>query len=185
MQTTQVYVNSHVETATGLAQRLSMNGFVIRSWMVPGPAGAHTWQLLVFRTKPSFHEVRECISWQIGKGAPFYMSHDRCAASAAQHGEMENTEWEVIRGGDSSPTPPWVLPPYLPPSPTHLWAHHGHKRKWLGKLLLGKGLRREATWSNITNPLLPNLLLIIKLFIVNHSLQNSAKSGSSNMFSVN
>lgn len=126
------------------------------------------------QTKPSSEQVRGWVSWQLGKGAPIYVNHDRCATSAAAE-DMENTKWEARRGGDSSPTPPWVLPPCPAPSPTLLWAQHGHKRKSLGHLLLGEGLRREATWSNITNPLPPNLLLIIKLFKVNHSSQNSVQ----------
>lgn len=100
------------------------------------------------QTKPSTQEVRSESLGSSAKEPPFCVSHDGCAASAAQHGDMEDTKWEARRGGDSSPTPHWMLPPYLAPSPSLLWAQHGHKRKPLGHLLLGKELRGEATWSN-------------------------------------
>lgn len=81
------------------------------------------------RTKSTPHESRGWNSWQLGKGAPSYVSHDRWAASAAQHGEMENTKWGVTRDRDSPPTPARGLSPRPAPSPALLWAQHGQPQK--------------------------------------------------------
>lgn len=121
MQTTQLCVNSCVET--GLAQSLPLNGFVVRSWMLPGPAKAHTWQLLVFGSKLNSALKRwgdESLG-SLAKEPPFMWAMtgvQLLQPSTGTWGHWEHQMRSNKRWGHSS-TPPWLLAASLPCSFTH------------------------------------------------------------------